>query len=175
MQSNMKFQSMKGNLQGIVNDLHTKNFMLEDENLAVKAEKDYLTGISKDTERKNFENRIEVEKELTDNSEKLRTLQRRFSELTAENNKVTDNFRGIEDDYDKLLRTEKLKHLNNSINENLLKEEQGSTGDDLKEKKGVIDQYDRRLKQADEVFRADPRFTELVEESEQLKERLKRS
>lgn len=105
VQSNMKFQSMKGNLQGIVNDLHTKNFMLEDENLAVKAEKDYLTGISKDTERKNFENRIEVEKELTDNSEKLRTLQRRFSELTAENNKVTDNFRGIEDDYDKLLRT----------------------------------------------------------------------
>lgn len=28
VQSNTKFQSMKGNLQGIVNDLHTKNFML---------------------------------------------------------------------------------------------------------------------------------------------------
>jgi hypothetical protein len=34
--------------------------MLEDENLAVKAQKEYLASIAKDTEKKNFENRIDV-------------------------------------------------------------------------------------------------------------------
>lgn len=58
VQSNMKFQSMKGGLQAQVNDLETKRFLLDDENMAVKALKDYLTVVAKEAERKNFENRI---------------------------------------------------------------------------------------------------------------------
>lgn len=78
---------MRGNLQTTVHDLQTKNFLLEDENLAVKAKKDYLSSVAKEAERKNFENRIAVEKELVDNSEKLHNMQRRFAEFTAEANK----------------------------------------------------------------------------------------
>lgn len=102
-------------------------------------------------------------------------MQRRFSELTAENNKILENYASTEDEYSKLLRSEKLKALNGTISEGMLREEQDNHGTDVKEKRGVIDLHDKRLKQADEVFRADPRFGELVEENEQLKERLKKS
>lgn len=42
VESNVKFQSMKGNLQGMVNEMLTLNLLLENENTAVNAQKDYL-------------------------------------------------------------------------------------------------------------------------------------
>lgn len=175
VQSNLKFQSMKGGLQAQVTDLQTKNFLLDDENSAVKALKDYLGSVARDSERRNYEHRIEVEKELTESSEKLRTLEKRFAELKAEAAKVQENFLAVEDEHAKLLRAEKLKRLNASVGEALLREEQDLQQADTRDKRGAIAQLEKRLGEADTIFRADTRYAEVVAENEQLRERVKRS
>ena len=81
VESNVKFQSMKGNLQGMVNEMLTLNLLLENENTAVNAQKDYLQEELKREEEKNFGHRIEVEKDVGETTEKVKMFAKRYEEL----------------------------------------------------------------------------------------------
>lgn len=62
--SNDKFSEMKNKLQKLVNEAEADNLRLQDENFAVKAQKDYLERLNLKEEQKNIENKIYVEKQL---------------------------------------------------------------------------------------------------------------
>ena len=76
--SNAKFAQMKNQLSNMVNDASAEFLRLDDENFAVKAQREFLQKISLKQEQKNIENRMYVEKELSDGVEKLRNGQKKL-------------------------------------------------------------------------------------------------
>lgn len=63
--SNDKFSEMKNKLDEAVNTAEVDRLRIDDENFAVKAQKDYLERLNLKEEQKNIENKIYVEKQLT--------------------------------------------------------------------------------------------------------------
>lgn len=64
--SNDKFSEMKNKLEKIANEAEAENLRLQNENFAVKAQKDYLEKVNLKEEQKNIENKIYVDKQLTE-------------------------------------------------------------------------------------------------------------
>jgi hypothetical protein len=69
--SNNKYSDMKNQLSQLVNTAHVDYIRLDDENFAVKAQRDYAEKNSLKEEQKNIENKIYVDKVLADYREKL--------------------------------------------------------------------------------------------------------
>lgn len=124
VESNQKFQSMKGNLQAMVSDLLMQNLLLENENTAVNAKKDYLQEELKREEEKNFNHRIDVEKDVAEATEKLKMFMKRYDELKAEHKRLTGLYNTTDEDHKKTTRNNKIKSLINEISTNLKKEEE---------------------------------------------------
>ena len=123
VESNLKFQSMKGNLQVMVSEMMTQNLLLENENNAINSQKEFLQEELKREEEKNFSHRIDVEKELTDSQEKLKAFSKRYDELKAEYRKQMAIYNSTDEEHKRLLRNEKIKSLLGEISSNLKKEE----------------------------------------------------
>lgn len=79
--SNDKFSEMKNKLEEAVNTAEVDRLRIDDENFAVKAQKDYLERLNLKEEQKNIENKIYVEKQLTEGIEKLKANQAKLQEL----------------------------------------------------------------------------------------------
>ena len=88
--SNDKFSEMRNKLEAMVNSSEADFLRLEDENFAVKAQKDYLERLNLKEEQKNIENKMYVEKQLSEGIEKLRTNQSRLQELRIDASKTSD-------------------------------------------------------------------------------------
>ncbi len=57
---------MKNKLEGVVNTAEVQHLRIDDENFAVKSQKDYLERVNLKYEQRNIENKIYVEKQLTE-------------------------------------------------------------------------------------------------------------
>lgn len=137
VESNVKFQSMKGNLQGMVNEMLTLNLLLENENTAVNAQKDYLQEELKREEEKNFGHRIEVEKDVGETTENVKMFAKRYEELKGEHKRLVGAYNNADEEHKKVLRNNKIKQMINEISTNLKKEEEEAGKEVFKEKEDV--------------------------------------
>ena len=117
--SNDKFREMKTNLDSLVNNAQAELLRIEDENFAVKAQKDYLERLNLKEEQKNIENKMYVEKQLNDGIQKLRSNQSRLQQLRVDAAKTTDVHAKLKTEFEDLNIKDKTKHLLKGIDENL--------------------------------------------------------
>ena len=109
--SNDKFSEMRNKLEAMVNSSEADFLRLEDENFAVKAQKDYLERLNLKEEQKNIENKMYVEKQLSEGIEKLRTNQSRLQELRIDASKTSDVHSKLKFEAEDLRIKDKTKNL----------------------------------------------------------------
>lgn len=175
VESNLKFQSMKGNLQGMVSEMLTLNLLLENENTAVNSQKDYLQEELKKEEEKNFNHRISIEKDISEASDKLKAFMKRYDELKVEHKRISGMYTSIDEEHKKTVRTNKIKSMINEITTNLKKEEEEAGKAVFTEKEEVAKENIAKWTSAENDYKSDPRYIELKEENEALKDKMKKS
>lgn len=120
--SNDKFVEMKTKLDSLVNNAEADLLRLEDENFAVKAQKDYLDRLNLKEEQKNIENKMYVEKQLNEGIEKLRDNQGRLQELRSDASRTSDTYSKLKSSWEDLSIRDKSKNLLKDIDGNLEEE-----------------------------------------------------
>ncbi len=70
--SNNKYAEMKNKLATMVNTAEVEYLKLDDENYAVKAERDFIEKNTLKEEEKNIKQKMYVDKELLENNEELK-------------------------------------------------------------------------------------------------------
>lgn len=120
--SNDKFVEMKTKLDSLVNNAEADLLRLEDENFAVKAQKDYLDRLNLKEEQKNIENKMYVEKQLNEGIEKLRDNQGRLQELRSDASRTSETYSKLKSSWEDLSIRDKSKNLLKDIDGNLEEE-----------------------------------------------------
>ena len=171
--SNEKFTNMKSQLSQLVNTAEVDYIRLDDENFAVKAQRDLAEKLSLKEEQKNIEHKIYVDKVLGDLREKMNEHLKKLKELREDHRRTTDNYNRVFHQWQDLTTKNKTKHLMKSITDNL----EGETGSlregHAKKTQECLKANQAKLEEADRLFREDPSFIKLVEEQKELKEKLK--
>ena len=79
--SNEKYTDMKSQLSQLVNTAEVDYIRLDDENFAVKSQRDLAEKMSLKEEQKNIEHKLHVDKILNDHREKMNEQLKRLKEL----------------------------------------------------------------------------------------------
>lgn len=171
--SNAKYSEMKTQLSQLVNTAEVDYFRLDDENFAVKAQRDLVEKVSLKEEQKNIEHKIKVDKTLGEVREKMNEQLKKLKELREDHRRTTDNYNRVHQQWEDLTTKTKTKALLKKITENLQLEVSTQRESHATETEKRLNANKARLEEADKLFRADPQYTKLVEENSELKEKLK--
>ena len=171
--TNAKFSEMKSQLSNMVNTANADYLRLDDQNFAVKAQRDYLDKLCLKEEQKNLEHKMYVDKELTEGIEKLRTGQKKLQELREENDRLSSLQTGLKQNWEKVTTEEKTKDLLKSIQKNLEDESHGIKDKHLQANLQVLQDNRAKLGEADKIYREDNAFKDLVQQNVELKEKFK--
>lgn len=97
--SNNKYSEMKNKLAGLVNTAEVQYLKLDDENYAVKAQRDHVERNSLREEEKNIKHKMYVDKELLENNDALKQNEKRLQEIRQQNNRMKLNHDQISKDW----------------------------------------------------------------------------
>ena len=120
--SNNKYSEMKNKLAGLVNTAEVQYLKLDDENYAVKAQRDHVERNSLKEEEKNIKHKMYVDKELLENNDALKQNEKRLQEIRQQNNRMKLNHDQISKDWQELTTKETTKKLFRDINNDLQNE-----------------------------------------------------
>lgn len=173
--SNNKYSDMKNQLSQLVNTAEADYIRLDDENFAVKAQRDFVERNSLKEEQKNIEHKIYVDKVLGEYRDKLNEQIKKLKDLREEHRRTNDTYIRVFQEWEELKVKTKTKGLLKDISEKM--EGEVST---LKERHFEINNMklianQKKLEEADGLFRADPNYMRLVDENVDLKEKIKKT
>jgi hypothetical protein len=117
--SNNKYSDMKNQLSQLVNTAEADYIRLDDENFAVKAQRDFVEKNSLKEEQKNIENKFYVDKVLGEYREKLNDQIKKLKDLREEHRRTSDNYHRVFQEWDDLKIKTKTKVLLKEIAENM--------------------------------------------------------
>jgi hypothetical protein len=173
--SNNKYADMKNTLSQLVNTAEADYIRLDDENFAVKAQRDFVEKNSLKEEQKNIENKLYVDKVLGEYREKLNDQIKKLKDLRDEHRRTSDNYNRVFQEWDDLKVKTRTKILLKEIAENLEGEVGSLREKHLTSNSDKLANNRKKIETADAEFRADPSFTKLVDENGELKEKVKRT
>lgn len=173
--SNNKYSDMKNQLSQLVNTAEADYIRLDDENFAVKAQRDFVEKNSLKQEQKNIENKIYVDKVLGQYREKLNDQIKKLKDLREQHRRNTDNYNAVFREWDELKVKTKTKGLMKEITDNMEGEVATLKEKHLTNNTERLTHNKKKIQAADAEFRADPGYIKLVEENGELKQKVKRT
>lgn len=117
--SNNKYSDMKNQLSQLVNTAEADYIRLDDENFAVKAQRDFVERNSLKEEQKNIEHKIYVDKVMGEYREKLNEQIKKLKDLREEHRRTNDTYNRVFQEWEELKVKTKTKGLLKDISEKM--------------------------------------------------------